>query len=248
MEEAPVQVKIPLFEGPLDLLLHLIRKHEVDIYDIPMVEITGQYLAYLDLMKSLNIDVAGEFLVMAATLIQIKSRMLLPQAPGGEEEEDPRLEITQPLLEYLRFKEAARRLGDRSWLERDVFPRGRTDEIEPPQDEVPLFNLGLFDLIDAFTELMGRLSQRRALEYQAEQVSLSDRVSELLEFFRAEEHLLFTDLFTADQSRPQLVVTFLAVLELARMGFLFVYQETTFGPIRLSVRREAFDLEDKWTI
>ncbi len=117
------EVKLGIFEGPLDLLLHLIYKNEVDIFDIPIASITDQYLEYLDLMKALNINVAGDFLLMAATLVHIKSRMLLPGAEGGEEEDDPRLEITRPLLEYMRIKEAAQALDEREILERDVFGR-----------------------------------------------------------------------------------------------------------------------------
>lgn len=246
MEEASVQVKIPVFEGPLDLLLHLINKHEIDVYDIPVALITSQYLAYLELMESLNIEVAGEFLVMAATLIQIKSRLLLPQVADQEPEEDPRLELTRPLLDYLRFKEAARRLDSRFLLERDVFARPQA-QAESGPEERSLFNLGLFDLLDAFKEVLERLKDRQVLDLKISQESLNDRISQLLEVFRRREHLLFAELFQAGAGRHELVLTFLAVLELARMGFVYLYQESAFGPIRLEARREAFRLEESWT-
>ncbi len=243
MPETACQVKIPIFEGPLDLLLHLIRKNEVDIYDIPIAAITSQYLAYLELMEALNIEVAGEFLVMAATLLQIKSRMLLPALAVDEEAEDPRLEIARPLLEYIRYREAARWLDQRTWLGRDVFERGFSDDVAPPQEERSLFNLGLFDLIDAFKELMDRRVAGGVLAVGLEQASLSDKIGQLIELFRGQTDLLFADVFDAAVGRAELVLTFLAVLELARMGFIFVYQETTFGPIRLSIRPEAFEIE-----
>lgn len=239
------QVKIPIFEGPLDLLLHLIRKNEVDIYDIPIAEITAQYVQYVEMMESLNIELAGEFLVMAATLIQVKSRMLLPSELSSDEGDDPRLEITRPLLEYIKFKEAARRLNERPWLDRDTFNRGVSDEIEPPQQEALLFNLGLFDLLDAFKEVMDNFNKRsKNHTVRVGEESVSGRITLLIDRFRTEKDIPFTDLFVGDRTRPELVVTFLAVLELARMGFIFIVQETVFGPIRVKVRPEAFDLND----
>jgi len=245
VEQTACQVKIPVFEGPLDLLLHLIRKSEVDIYDIPVALITSQYLEYLNLMKSLNIEVAGEFLVMAATLILIKSRMLLPRTEDGQDEEDPRLEIALPLLDYIRFKEAGRWLERRPWLERDVFLRGLNPDIDPPgQEERPLFNLSLFELIDAFKEIMDKVSQEAPLTVRMGEVSLAERIADLMEVFRQEESRRFEDLFQAGQGLTELIITFLAILELARMGFVDIYQEAPFGAIRLAARREAFDIEE----
>jgi len=241
VEEAPVQVKLPVFEGPLDLLLHLIHKNEVDIYDIPVHTITQQYLEYLDLMKALNIEVAGEFLVMAATLIQIKSKMLLPAQESDQEEEDPRMELALPLLEYLRFKEAAQWLEGRPWLERDVFSRGENDDVAPQgQEERPLFNLSLFDLIDAFREVMDRAAQIQEMTVPLETVSLNDRIAELMDLFRTEVNLRFTELFDPRSGLSAVIVTFLAILELARLGFIQIFQEAAFSPIRLASRPEAF--------
>ncbi len=243
MEDDLVQVKIPLFEGPLDLLLHLIRKNEVDIYDIPVAVITGQYLEYLEMMEALNIEVAGEFLVMAATLIQIKSKMLLPPKGDDEEEEDPRLEIALPLLEYIRFKEAAGWLDDRPWLERDVFVRGENDDISPAnQEELTLFNLNLFELIDAFKEVLDKSARLKDHTVRVEAASLAERVAQIMEQLRTRENIRFTELFDPGQGIGDLVLTFLAVLELARMGFLRIYQETAFSPIRLQSRKEAFEV------
>jgi len=244
VEETAYQVKLPIFEGPLDLLLHLLRRNEVDIYDIPIATITGQYLEYLELMKQLNIEVAGEFLVMAATLLHIKSRLLLPSAGPDEEAEDPRLELARPLLEYIQYREAAAKLDQRPWLERDVFVRGRNDEIARPESEPALFNLGLFELLEAFKGILENLSQRQSLAVRVDRVSVRARMGELMDLFRQKSELIFVELFQGDCTRAQVVVTFLALLEIVRLGFLYIYQETVFGPIRLSVRREAFRLEE----
>ena len=151
------EIKLDIFEGPLDLLLYLIRKNEIDIYNIPIALITEQYLEYLDLMRSLNLDLAGEYLVLAATLIHIKSRMLLPPVEGDdetEEGEDPRAELVQQLLEYQAFKEAALNLEDRPLLERDVFTRGAPLEepAEAEEEEETMIEVGIFELVQAFRE------------------------------------------------------------------------------------------------
>jgi segregation and condensation protein A len=209
--------------------------------------ITHQYLEYLELMQSLNIELAGEFLVMAATLLQIKSRLLLPGAAAEEEEgPDPRLELALPLADYLRYKEAGRWLSGRPWLGRDVYGRGLNDDVEPAgQEERPLFNLSLFDLLDAFRLIMARAAKAGAMTVRMEAVSVSDRMAQLMERFRGETNLLFTELFSDDRSPAQVVVTFLAVLELARLGFISVYQERAFGPIILASRPEAFEVGDE---
>jgi segregation and condensation protein A len=240
MENAAYQVKLPIFEGPLDLLLHLIRKNEVDIHDIPISLITSQYVEYIELMEQLNIELAGEFLVMAATLIHIKSKMLLPRAVDQDEPEDPRNELVLPLLDYLRFKEAARKLDKRKWLDRDVFLRGTSDEIEPQQSEPMLFNMGLFDLLDAFKKVMDNLSHRRSLAVRIDFVSVQERIAQLMEIFREKDDLVFEDLFSETKTKAALVVTFLALLEIIRLRFINFRQETQYGPIYLSVRREAF--------
>src|SRR3990172_1852115 len=179
-------IKLPLFEGPLDLLLHLIKKEEVDIYDIPVARIADQYLEYIEMMKELNLEVAGEFLVMAATLAQIKSRMLLPRK-GGEGEEpdgqDPRALLIERLIEYKKFKEAAQDLGQRESLWREVFVRegkGAWEEGDEPPEET-LFNFGLIDLLDAFKRVIASAPAGRFHEIGGESVSITHKIKQIIE-------------------------------------------------------------------
>ncbi|MCJ7832887.1 MAG: segregation/condensation protein A, partial [Deltaproteobacteria bacterium] len=172
-------VKLDIFEGPLDLLVHLIRKNEMDIYDIPIAVITAQYLEYLDLMKELNINIAGDFLVMAATLIHIKSRMLLPRPPEDEEEDDPRLELTRPLLEYLQLKEAAEQLGQRPLLYRDVFTRDFLAK-EMEGKEEGLIRVGLFELIDAVRKMLLDKKEEESVPLPSFLVPIENKMEEIL--------------------------------------------------------------------
>ncbi|HEX9859782.1 MAG TPA: segregation/condensation protein A [Nitrospirota bacterium] len=230
-------VKLPLFEGPLDLLLHLIKKSEVEIYDISITEIAEQYLEYIDMMKELDLDIAGEFLVMAATLTQIKSRMLLPPKEGEEEEEgaDPRAELIARLVEYKKFKEAAEDLGQREEFWREVFVRqGRgawEDEDEPMQEE--LFNFGLFDLLDAFRRVLKNMPVDRYHEIHRDSVSITDKINQILALVDEFKSITFGSLFENDRTREQVVVSFLALLELARRRAIKLMQVEEFGPIRI---------------
>jgi len=241
-------VKLEIFEGPLDLLLHLIRKNEVDINDIPVALITRQYLDYLDVMRELNISLAGDFLVMAATLAHIKSRTLLPShgASAGEDEaEDPRSALVVQLMEHQRLKEAAEALNQRPWLDRDVFGRsaGRQEVAAAVAGQPELIVAGLFDLIEAFRRLLGaRQGDLSSFSLPAAQVSLEERIGQLLELLRERQTATFVELFAGDHSRAQLVVTFLAVLELTRLGLIRLYQErpqdpgpddVDWGPLRI---------------
>jgi segregation and condensation protein A len=232
--------QLDFFEGPLDLLLHLVKKNEVDVHDIPIALITDQYLAYLSLFEQLNLDLAGEYLVMAATLMQIKSRLLLPPAEGeDEEEEDPRSELVQQLEEYQRFRAAAGQLGDRDILDRDVFRRAP----EEPEDEVrklpPLRELALADLLDALREVLKRLPEETAHEIVNERIPIADRIPLILERLR-EGDVEFGSLFDYS-SRRELVSTFLALLELVKMRAVRALQAVRFGPIllTLAVPRDA---------
>jgi segregation and condensation protein A len=232
--------QLDFFEGPLDLLLHLVKKNEVDVHDIPIALITDQYLAYLSLFEQLNLDLAGEYLVMAATLMQIKSRLLLPPAEGeDEEEEDPRSELVQQLEEYQRFRAAAGQLGDRDILDRDVFRRAP----EEPEDEVrklpPLRELALADLLDALREVLKRLPEETAHEIVNERIPIADRIPLILERLR-EGDVEFGSLFDYS-SRRELVSTFLALLELVKMRAVRALQAERFGPIllTLAVPRDA---------
>jgi segregation and condensation protein A len=230
------EVRLDIFEGPLDLLLHLIRKNEVDIFDIPIATITDQYLEYINLMEALNITLAGDFLVMASTLIHIKSRMLLPGS-GDEEGEDPRTEITRPLLEYLRFKELAGELSDRDILDRDVFTRRfPLDYKEHFKSEEPLIEVSLFQLIDAFKRVMEQRLPGVQLKFEVEPWSLKDKTSFIMDRLKEQGGLYFGELFKDARTVAEFVVTFLAVLELVQMGLLRVFQSHPNKEIRLEPR------------
>lgn len=230
------EVKLDIFEGPLDLLLYLIRKNELDIYNIPMALITEQYLAHLEMMKALNLDLAGEYLVLAATLIHIKSRMLLPVEEGlveGEEETDPRAELVRQLLEYQAFKEVALNLDKRKLLDRDVFKRIQSLEETPAEEEDPMVEVSLFELIEAFKKVVERMDQEELLEIDTERISLSDRINEILEELEREKSLSFTDLLKASRTRKSIIYTLLAILELMKMRVIRAFQADPFGAIRI---------------
>ena len=230
------EVKLEIFEGPLDLLLHLIRKNEVDIFDIPIATITDQYLEYLDMMKSFNIEVAGNFLLMASTLIHIKSKMLLPDYGEGEDdEEDPRVEITGPLLEYLRLKEIAGELSERDLLDRDVFTRRLSPLLKDQLlGEESLLDVNIFQLMDAFKRIVEERLPGVPLRMQAERWSLKDKTSQILESLKNNEIIYFSDLFKKDSNLSEFIVTFLALLELVHMGLVRVFQPDPHEDIRLA--------------
>ena len=223
-------VKVDIFEGPLDLLLHLIKQHQLDIYDIPIALVTEQYLEYIRIMKSLDLTIAGEFLVMAATLMYIKSRMLLPVPVEDEEEEgeDPRAELVQRLVEYKRFKEAALHLSHQALLGRDVFIRP-AQEIEAEAGEI---EADLFHLIDALRELLTQQKMDDFHEVTLERITLREKIRELYEKLQGVgEAVPFSELFAPLSSRVELIITFLALLELIRSGMLRAYQRDAFGPL-----------------
>src|SRR3990172_11736852 len=228
-------VKTQAFEGPLDLLLHLIKKNEIDIYDIPIADITRQYLEYLEIMKTLNLDVAGEFLVVAATLLHIKSRMLLPVPEEPEQdEEDPRADLVRQLLEYQNIKEAAFSLDKREILERDVFVRKAFPEeleAEGQQQDVNLEGLTLFELIEAFKKVIAELPEETVHEVFSERISIGDKISFILEALESEDNISFYDLLKGGRDRPEIVVTFLAILELIKLKMIKVHQVASRGPI-----------------
>lgn len=218
------EVKLEIFEGPLDLLLHLIRKNEVDIFDIPIATITEQYLSYLDLMKALNISLAGDFLVMASTLVHIKSRMLLPGAQE-EEGEDPRMEIARPLLEYMKLKEAAEDLTEREILERDVFARKLAPELKAQlQSDEPMLEVSLFQLIDAFKKIVEERLPGTTISFKREEWSLKDKTTQIMDRLKAQGPFFFVELFDQDRTISEFVVTFLALLELVQMGLVRIVQ------------------------
>ncbi len=230
------RVKLNVFEGPLDLLLHLVKKNEVELPDIPIAEITDQYLAYLDLLKQLDLDIAGEYLVMAASLLHLKSRLLLPIEETSEEEEgeDPRAELARQLLEYQRFKEAAETLTSREMLNRDVFVRPPIP-VEPDGKDDVVYDLSLGDLLDALQDVMTRAGSQAAHQILLEHVPLRDRLCAVLDTLREKREILFEQLFPQNSTRLQILVTFLAVLELVRNRMIHVRQENLFGPIVTSL-------------
>lgn len=240
------QVKLEAFEGPLDLLLHLIRSHELDIYDIPIKLITEQYLAYLELMQELNLDVAGEFLVMASTLIHIKSRTLLPRPlPEAEdgEEEDPREALVRRLLEHQKFKAAAELLHERETVRSAQFTRPDARVADAAGDEYePELEVDLFSLLSAFRGVLERASRRPAMVLPPEQIPVEVRMRQMLARLSETEACGFEELFDdGDGSRPFVIVTFLAVLELIRLRLVRVFQAAGSGPIRVYKRARPAD-------
>jgi segregation and condensation protein A len=225
------QLKITLgeFEGPLDLLLHLIRQEQVNIYDIPIARITDEYLRYLNLMQELDLTVAGDFLVMAAQLIEMKSRMLLPRDPLAEDEEliDPRAELVDRLLEHEKFKAAAQMLWSRATVEQAVFTRA---EMETDKNN-PEVAAGLFDLLSVFQEILARHKEEILLEIEREEVSMAEMIERLRNMVRSAGELNLMTFFERAKSRRELVVAFLTVLELVRMSEISVFQRETFGEI-----------------
>lgn len=243
MEEALVPsndfaIRLPAFEGPLDLLLYLIRRNEVDIYDIPIEHVTTQYIEILDSMENLDLEVAGEFFVMAATLMYIKSRMLLPQKDQGSNEDvedddiDPRWELVQQLLEYKKFKEASSEIEDLILNSNDLIARiGPKEALQAV--ERPLKPVERVDLWNTFNQVLRRLAERITTgEINAEQVTVSDRMEFILLRFKDKPNFLFSELFESTTTITTIVATFLAVLELTRLGEILINQDRAFSDIR----------------
>ena len=241
------RVTLETFEGPLDLLIHLIRKNEVSVYDIPLTLITEQYLAFIELMQELNLDVAGEFLVMASTLIHIKSKMLLPRpetaANGGEPEEDPREALMRRLIEHQKFKAAAELLHERETMRGAQFTRPDSSIAGVADDEFePELEVDLFSLITAFKGVLERANRRPPMVIPPEQISIEDRIQQLLGRLSESEACGFEELFEdGDGSRPFMIVTFLALLEMIRLKLIRVFQSGSFGAIRVYKRSRPAD-------
>lgn len=240
--ELPYQVRIENFEGPLDLLLHLIKKNEINIYDIPIALIANQYLEYIEAMKNLNLNVAGDFLVMAATLLQIKSKMLLPPDEAVQDEEDgpdPREELVRRLLEYKAYKEAARQLDGQEQLWREMFSREQAAPEPVNPEEMQLENVSLFDLVDALQGILDRNPGKRLIEIIPDNLTVRERMNVILELLEGKDSVSFVNLFEPASHRLIVIVTFLAMLELIRLRVARVFQAETFGPILVS---RAFSL------
>jgi segregation and condensation protein A len=238
-EREDYNIKLEIFEGPLDLLLHLIRKNEVDIFDIPISLITDQYLDYIDMMKALNINVAGDFLVMASTLIHIKSRLLLPEKNEDGEDEDPREELTRPLLEYMQFRELAGELAEREVLDRDVFQRRPDKDFSADfESEEQQIEVNLFQLMDAFKRILESNIPEAEITFRAEHYSINDKISYILDILKENQSVYFKTLFAEDRTLAEFVITFLAVLELVHMGLIRVYQPSVDSDILIEARFE----------
>jgi segregation and condensation protein A len=234
MEEI-YEIKLPIFEGPLDLLLHLIRENKIDIYDIPISFITSRYLEYIELMKDLDLEIAGEFLVMAATLIHIKSRMMLPpdEDVAPEEMEDPRLELVQRLLDYQTYKDASVILKEREDDWSRVFerePLKDEDGSEASEPELYLFDVNLFDLLAAFKKILDT-APAEIRTITRETLTVKDKMMHIIDMMENHETIRFEELFKDSITRSQVIVTFLALLELLRLGLARAYQEKEFGNI-----------------
>jgi len=228
------QVALPTFEGPLDLLLHLISEHKLDILDIPIAFVSEKYVEYILLMQDLNIDLASEYLVMAATLAHIKSKLLLPAPPEGQDDEageelDPRAELVRRLLEYQKYKHAAEELSSSSVLGRDVFLRGPT--AQRLEGEAPLAPVSVFKLLDAFQRLQSRVKQSADHLIDVDRISISERILQLVDLLEGRGPTVFDDLFEGEFTRADLVVTFLALLEMARLRMMQVLQSGPLSPL-----------------
>jgi segregation and condensation protein A len=224
-----------IFEGPMDLLIHLIKKNEVYIYDIPVALITDQYLEYLNWIKAMDVDFAGDFIVMASTLTQLKSKMMLPVVveENEENEEDPREQITKPLIEYLKIKSAAEELAERSLLGEDTFVRLPTrDEIQNyEQDDIK--QVGLFELIDAFQKILKTISPDHRVDFTADKISVKDKISDLVDILEEKRSITFSELFCDAPDKTDIIVTFLAILEMVKLSLIRMIQHLQTGVIRI---------------
>ncbi len=244
--DSDLRIKLPVFEGPLDLLLFLIRKNELDIYDIPIESVTRQYIEVLHSMQELNLEVAGDFFVMAATLMEIKSRMLLPRGQAavdtegdGDEGIDPRWELVHQLLQYKKFKEAAQELDRLVEYQQGLLAR-HVSKLTVPQEERPLQPIDRVDLWNAFNMVLRRLAEKLVIgEIKDEQITVADQMDMLLEKIKTQKTFVFTSLFTGHITVRVLVATFLAVLELTRMNKLRVRQSEAFADIICEAREDA---------
>jgi segregation and condensation protein A len=232
-ESSGITIRLDAFEGPLDLLLHLIKTEEIDIWNIPISRITEQYLEYLQIMKDLNINLAGEWLMMAATLIFIKSRMLVPQEQNSEaqpEEEDPRNELVYQLLEHQKFKNAAEMLYTREEVENAVWNKPPDDVLDDGSEVVAVT---LFDLLRAFHEVVQRFEAQRVMEVAQEEVTIEQKIADIRTRFLVHDKLLFSSFFSEARSKRHLIIIFLALLELVRLREVWLSQKKVFEDIQI---------------
>jgi segregation and condensation protein A len=235
-----ITIHLDAFEGPLDLLLHLIKKEEVDIWNIPIARITEQYLDYLQVMKELNINVAGEWLMMAATLIYIKSRMLVPEPPSAEVQEDatedPRNELVYQLLEHQKFKNAAEMLYTREEVENAVWNKPPAEIMEDGSDVVAVT---LFDLLRAFHAVVQRFEEQRVMEVAQEEVSIEQKIADIRKLLLVYDKIMLSSIFAEARTKRALITIFLALLELVRLHEIWLYQKKAFDEIHISKVKES---------
>jgi segregation and condensation protein A len=234
MQEEIYKVQLEnIFEGPMDLLVHLIKKNELDIYDIPIALVTEQYLQYLEWMKIMNIDFAGDFIVMASSLAQIKSRMLLPASADEEDEDDPRHEIIKPLLEYLQMKSAAEQLSERHLLGEETFLRGRDRQEFLAIQQEEYIQVGLFELIDAFQKILEKIPDDQRMEFTPDKISVKEKITQITDLLEAKGSTTFIELFSENPDKSEIIVTFLAILEMVRLALIRIVQHAQTGVMRL---------------
>ncbi len=237
------KLKLEVFEGPLDLLLYLIKKNEINIYDIPIAQVTEQYLEYIELMRLLNLDTIGEFLVMAATLMQIKSKMLLPPDPTEEiaEEPDPREELVRRLLEYQQFQGIAENLKDKEAKRQDLFPRAvdpqKLQEIKEDSKEV-YWEVSLFDLMDALTKTLNRQREETIYELDQDEYTIEGKIHDILHLLLNEKRIVLRELWGGMKTKSEIIVTFLAILELIRLREIIALQKRLFDDIEIVRNKE----------
>ncbi|MFP4039509.1 MAG: segregation and condensation protein A [Desulfosudaceae bacterium] len=228
------QIKTEIFEGPMDLLVHLIKKNEVSIYDIPIAGITSQFLEYIELMKLLNIDFAGDFLFMASILTNIKSRTLLPRhSQDDQEDEDPRMEIARALEDYLKIKTAAEDLSSRERLNEDLFVRTTDKKSLVDEGDEEMISVGLFELIDAFQNVLDKMPSSSKMVLSGDEISIKDKINEIVDRLEKVKSLTFEELFSDAAGKNEIIAIFLALLEMVKMNLVEIRQHTASGIIRL---------------
>jgi segregation and condensation protein A len=238
------KIRLDMFEGPLDLLLYLVKKDHLNIYDIPIAKVTQQYLEYINFMQLLDLDIVGDFLVMAATLMQIKSKMLLPasETPAEEEQEDPRAELVKRLLEYEKFKQIAENLREKELSQQDVFKRPKT-ELSPDvqgaaKEDDKYFEASIFDLINAFSQALKDIPKEVFYEVIKDQFTVEQKVHDILHLLLVETEVKLSTLFSKSKDKLEVIVIFLAILELAKMKEIIARQDAAFEDIIISRNKE----------
>jgi len=236
------KVKLEIFEGPLDLLLYLVKKDHLNIYDIPIAQVTEQYLQYLELMRLLDLNIAGEFLVIAATLMQIKSKMLLPAEEGQEDspQEDPRQELVRRLLEYEKFKEIAQTLREKEATQKEVFKRPKAieqEQLKPEEGEV-YFEASVFDLLNAFSKAIENIPKELFYEVIKDEFTIQDKIHEILHLLLIHNSVRISELFSKAGNKMEIIVIFLAILELIRLKEILAWQKEFFGEIVISRNKD----------